>query len=66
MTTPRPTPPLLTTRQVAEFLAVSPETILRRVRAGEISAVRIATNALRFREEDITEFLELRTDRGPR
>jgi excisionase family DNA binding protein len=57
---------LLTTREVAERLALSPETILRRVRAGEIPAIRIATNALRFREEDVAEFLELRIERGRR
>jgi excisionase family DNA binding protein len=54
---------LLTTRQVAEYLCVSPETILRRVRAGEIPAYRIATNALRFRESDIDAWLEARQSR---
>ena len=49
---------LLTTRQVAERLALSPETILRHVRAGELPAIRIATNALRFREDEIEAFLE--------
>ena len=52
---------LLTTRQVAERLALSPETILRRVRAGELPAYRIASNALRFREEEIEAFLERST-----
>ena len=50
----------MTTREVAEFLAVSPETVLRWVRAGQIPAIRIASNALRFREADLVEFLELR------
>lgn len=49
---------LLTTRQVAERLALSPETVLRRVRAGELPAYRIASNALRFNEADIEAFLE--------
>ena len=49
---------LLTTRQVAERLALSPETILRRVRAGELPAYRIASNALRFEEAAIDAYLE--------
>lgn len=52
---------LLTTRQVAERLAVSPETVLRRIRAGELAAVRIASNALRIREEELEAFLERST-----
>jgi excisionase family DNA binding protein len=43
---------------VAERLALSPETVLRRVRAGELPAFRIASNALRFREDEIEAFLE--------
>jgi len=49
---------LLTTRQVAERLNLSPETILRRVRAGELPAFRIASNALRFDPDAIEAFLE--------
>jgi excisionase family DNA binding protein len=49
---------LLTTRQVAEFLGVSPETVLRRWRRGEISGYRLASNVLRFRESDIEAWLE--------
>lgn len=56
---------LLTTRQVAERLALSPETVLRRVRAGELSAIRIASNALRFRAEEIEAFLERRRTDDP-
>jgi excisionase family DNA binding protein len=52
---------LLTTREVATLLAVSPETILRRARAGELPAFRIASNALRFRPEDVEAFLERAT-----
>jgi excisionase family DNA binding protein len=51
---------LLTTREVAELLAVSPETVLRRVRTGELPAIRIASNALRFREAAIEERLAAR------
>jgi excisionase family DNA binding protein len=49
---------LLTTRQVADLLAVNPETILRRWRRGEIPGYRIASNALRFDEAEIRAWLE--------
>ena len=39
---------LLTTRQVAEHVGFSPETVLRRYRAGEIPGIRLGSNALRF------------------
>jgi len=51
---------LLTTRQVAELLSVSPETILRRWRAGEIPGYRLASNVLRFDEHDIDQWLRQR------
>ena len=50
-------PALLTTRQVAAVLAVSPETVLRRIRAGELPAIRLASNAIRIREEDLDAFV---------
>jgi excisionase family DNA binding protein len=53
---------LLTTRQAAGHLGVSPETILRRVRAGELVAYRIATNALRFRPDDLEAYLAARRE----
>jgi len=49
---------LLTTRQVADFLGLSPETVLRRYRAGEIPGIRLATNVLRFRQSAIEAWLE--------
>lgn len=49
---------LLTTRQVAEFLGVSPETVLRRWRAGELPGYRLASNVLRFRESELEAWLE--------
>ena len=48
---------LLTTRQVADLLALSPETVLRRYRAGEIPGYRLASNVLRFREPDVEAWL---------
>lgn len=56
----RVTDRLLTTRQVAELVALSPETILRRYRAGELPGIRLASNVLRFRESDLEAWLEER------
>ena len=49
---------LLTTRQVAEWLGFSPETVLRRYRAGELVGIRLGSNVLRFGESDVEAFLE--------
>lgn len=53
---------LLTTREVAAFLAVSTETVLRRWRAGELPGYRLASNVLRFRESEIEAWLEGRRE----
>ena len=58
--------PLLTTRQVAEFLAVSPETVLRKIRTGQLEAIRLSSNALRIRESELEAYLERSTYRGDR
>ncbi len=50
-TTPRDR--LLTTREVAEVLGVSSETVLRWWRAGRVPGVRLASNVLRFRESAV-------------
>lgn len=56
---------LLTTRDVAERLGLSPEAVLRRWRAGQIPGFRLATNVLRFDEAEIGAWLDsLRA--GPR
>ncbi len=49
---------LLTTREVATFLVMSPETVLRRWRTGELPGYRLASNVLRFRESEIEAWLE--------
>jgi len=49
---------LLSTRQVADFLGLSPETVLRRWRAGELPGYRLASNVLRFRESELEAWLE--------
>jgi excisionase family DNA binding protein len=56
--------PLLTTRQVAELLAVSPATVLRRWRAGEIPGYRLGSNVLRFDADEVQAWLEARRE-GP-
>jgi excisionase family DNA binding protein len=51
---------LLTTREVAELLAVSPRTVLRRARAGELPAYRLGSNVLRFSADELAAWLEAR------
>jgi excisionase family DNA binding protein len=55
---------LLTTREVAEYIGVSRETVLRRWRDGELPGYRIATNALRFRPSDVEAWLEAKRQQG--
>ena len=56
---------LLTTREVAELLAVSTETVLRRHRAGELRSYPVASNAIRFRVSDVEAWLEGLAAGGP-
>lgn len=49
---------LLTTRELASYLGVSSETVLRRWRAGELPGFRLGSNVLRFRESEIEAWLE--------
>ena len=51
---------LLTTREVADALGVSPATVLRRWRAGDIPGFRIASNCLRFDKTEIDGWLQAR------
>ena len=48
---------LLTTRQVAELLGLSPATVLRRWRDGTLPGYRLASNVLRFDPSDIEDYL---------
>jgi len=50
--------PLLTTRQVATMLGLSPATVLRRWRAGELPGYRLASNCLRFDPVELERWLE--------
>jgi excisionase family DNA binding protein len=51
---------LLTARQVADRLGVSAETVLRWTRRGELPGFRLPGGALRFREDDLDQWLALR------
>jgi excisionase family DNA binding protein len=55
---------LLTTREVAEILALSPDAVLRRWRAGELPGFRLSSKALRFRESELLAWLEEKRE-GP-
>jgi excisionase family DNA binding protein len=56
---------LLTTREVAEFLGLSPESVLRRWHTGELPGYRLASNVLRFRESEIETWLERKRPKSP-
>ena len=51
---------LLTARVVADRLGVSPETVLRWTRRGELPAIKLPGGAVRFREAEIEEWLQER------
>jgi excisionase family DNA binding protein len=46
---------LLTARHVAELLGVSPETVLRWTRRGELPAIKLPGGAIRYRESELEE-----------
>jgi predicted DNA-binding transcriptional regulator AlpA len=49
---------LLSTRELSEYLGLSPEAVLRRWRRGEIpGGIRLSSNVLRFREQAIEAWL---------
>ena len=49
--------PLLTAREVAEQLAVSPETVLRWTRRGELPAYRLPGGAIRYAPDTLDKWL---------
>lgn len=51
---------LLTARVVAERLDLTPETILAWVRQGKIPAFRLPSGQIRFRQEDLDQWLDQR------
>ena len=52
-------------REVADLLSVSPETVLRRWRSGELPGFRLATNVLRFDADELDAWLEQRRQGAP-
>jgi excisionase family DNA binding protein len=56
---------LLTSRDLAEFLHVSPETILRWTRRGELPAIKLPGGAIRFRETDLEAWLDEHATAAP-
>jgi excisionase family DNA binding protein len=53
-----PTTRLLTTREVADLVAVSPDTILRWTRRGAVPAIRLPGGAIRYRPEAVDSWLD--------
>jgi excisionase family DNA binding protein len=51
---------LLTARTVADMLGVSAETVLRWTRRGELPAIRLPGGAIRFREDELGRWLNVR------
>jgi excisionase family DNA binding protein len=54
------TVPLLTAREVGDMLGVSTKTVLRWTRRGDLPAIRLPGGAIRFREDDLDEWLDVR------
>jgi len=52
---------LMTTREVAERLRISVETVLRWYHAGELPGVRLGAKVIRFRESEIETWIEQRS-----
>jgi len=48
---------LLTAREVAEWIGVSPETVLRWTRRGDLPAIRLPSGALRFHEDTLDRWM---------
>lgn len=55
---------LMTFREVADYLSLSPRTVERMVHAGELPAVRLSPRAVRFREVDVRDLISRRLQRG--
>jgi excisionase family DNA binding protein len=55
---------LLTARTVADRLGLSAETVLRWARQGRLPAVYLSNRAIRFREDELTAWLEQRATPG--
>lgn len=58
---------MITARVVAELLGVSPATILRWTRQGDLPAIRLPSGALRYDSDTLAAWLKARAtpERGP-
>ncbi len=56
--------PLLTARHVADLLDVSPATVLRWTRAGDLPAVRLPSGQIRYRPDELEGWLGDRATPG--
>lgn len=52
---------LLTAREVAENLALTPETVLAWQRDGKLPAIRLPSGQIRFRSEELDAWLAARS-----
>jgi len=55
---------LMTARELADMLGLSPETVLRWVRQGRLPAIRLPGGAIRFREGEVDQWLAERATPG--
>ncbi|GAA1276896.1 hypothetical protein GCM10009589_34180 [Arthrobacter pascens] len=53
---------MLTVREAAEYLRVTPETVRRRVRSGDIPACKLGQRAVRIRRADLDNIIAPATD----
>jgi excisionase family DNA binding protein len=56
---------LLTARSVAGLLDVSAATVLRWTRAGDLPAVRLPSGQIRYREDELDDWINARTTTPP-
>lgn len=49
---------LLTAREVGEWLGLSPGSVLRRWRAGELPGFRLSSNVVRFDRDEVERWLD--------
>lgn len=48
---------LLKTKEVAEYLKISTQQVRRLVNKGELPCIRLSERILRFRQEDVQEYI---------
>ena len=50
--------PLLKTKDVCELLGVSSRTVRRLTQSGQLRCISLSRNFVRFREEDVEQFVQ--------